>query len=133
MQMCKDKTINVFYVCRIKEKNLIFGEKMNMHERQPQRCIHEKVCRSITKIINEIPGKLAFLKCEDLGWCQFFEEQSEREKVLDLLDDLRKYANGEYNEAELSDNEHDMRIHLEYQNKIWGIMKEIRQSKEDKS
>jgi hypothetical protein len=56
--------------------------------------------------------------------------KDEREKVLDLLDDLRKYANGEYNEAELSDNEHDLRIHLEYENRIWGIMKELRQSKE---
>jgi adenosyl cobinamide kinase/adenosyl cobinamide phosphate guanylyltransferase len=56
--------------------------------------------------------------------------KDEREKVLDLLDDLRKYANGEYNEAELSDNEHDLRIHLEYENRIWGIMKERRQSKD---
>ena len=53
--------------------------------------------------------------------------QSEREKVLELLEDLRKYANGEYKEADLSDNEHDLRIHLEYENRIWGIMKELRQ------
>ena len=49
------------------------------------------------------------------------------EKVLDGLDGLRKYANGEYKEADLSDNEHDLRIHLEYENRIWGIMKELRQ------
>jgi len=53
--------------------------------------------------------------------------QSERDKVLELLEDLRKYANGEYKEADLSDNEHDLRIHLEYENRIWGIMKELRQ------
>jgi len=52
--------------------------------------------------------------------------QSERDKVLELLEDLRKYANGEYKEADLSDNEHDLRIHLEYENRIWGIMKELR-------
>jgi hypothetical protein len=52
--------------------------------------------------------------------------QSERDKVLELLNDLRKYANGEYKEADLSDNEHDLRIHLEYENRIWGIMKELR-------
>ena len=51
---------------------------------------------------------------------------SERDKVLELLEDLRKYANGEYKEADLSDNEHDLRIHLEYENRIWGIMKELR-------
>ena len=52
--------------------------------------------------------------------------QSERDTVLELLEDLRKYANGEYKEADLSDNEHDLRIHLEYENRIWGIMKELR-------
>ena len=56
--------------------------------------------------------------------------QSERDKVLELLEDLRKYANGEYKEADLSDNEHDLRIHLEYENRIWGIMKELRQAGE---
>jgi hypothetical protein len=53
--------------------------------------------------------------------------QSERDKVLELLDGLRKYANGEYKEADLSDNEHDLRIHLEYENRIWGIMKGLQQ------
>jgi len=52
--------------------------------------------------------------------------KTEREKVLELLDDLRRYANGEYKEADLSDNEHDLRIHLEYENRIWGIMQELR-------
>ena len=52
--------------------------------------------------------------------------QSGRDKVLELLEDLRKYANREYKEADLSDNEHDLRIHLEYENRIWGIMKELR-------
>lgn len=56
--------------------------------------------------------------------------QSERNKVLELLDNLRRYANGEYKEADLSDNEHDLRIHLEYENRIWGIMKELRQEGE---
>jgi len=50
------------------------------------------------------------------------------EHITALLDDLRKYANGEYNEAALSDNEREMRIHLEYENRIWGIMKQLRQS-----
>ena len=57
--------------------------------------------------------------------------QAEWEKVLELLNVLRRYANGEYKEAELSDNEHDMRIHLEYENRIWEIMIELRQSKEE--
>jgi len=52
--------------------------------------------------------------------------KDERDKVLELLDDLRRYANGEYKEADLSDNEHEMRIHLEYENRIWGIMQELR-------
>ena len=50
--------------------------------------------------------------------------------MLELLDDLRKYANGEYKEADLSDNEHDLRIHLEYENRIWSIMKELQQVKQ---
>jgi hypothetical protein len=50
-----------------------------------------------------------------------YNPQAEREKVLELLNDLRKYANGEYKEADLSDNEHDMRIHLEYGNRIMEI------------
>lgn len=48
------------------------------------------------------------------------------EPVLELLDALRKHANAEYKEAELSDNEREMRIHLEYENRIWGIMKSLR-------
>jgi hypothetical protein len=52
-------------------------------------------------------------------------------KVLEQLDDLRKYANGEYQEAECSDNEREMRIHLEYENRIWGIMKELRKGEQE--
>jgi len=52
-------------------------------------------------------------------------------KVLEQLDDLRKYANGEYQEAECSDNEREMRIHLEYENRIWGIMKELRKGRQE--
>jgi hypothetical protein len=63
--------------------------------------------------------------CKD---CHYFE--SERDKALELLNDLRGYANGEYAVANLSDNEHDARIHLEYENRIWGIMKELRQAGE---
>jgi hypothetical protein len=53
-------------------------------------------------------------------------EQEIREKVLELLNDFRRYANGEFKEADLSDNERETRIHLEYENKIWGIMQELR-------
>jgi hypothetical protein len=56
---------------------------------------------------------------------------SDREKVLELLKGLRRYSSGEYIEAELSDNEHDMRIHLEYENRIWEIMIELRQQGKD--
>ena len=56
-----------------------------------------------------------------------YNPQAEREKVLEQLNDFRRYANGEYKEADLSDNEHDLRIHLEYENRIWGIMKDLRQ------
>lgn len=45
------------------------------------------------------------------------------DKMLESLEELRKYANGEYKEADLSDNEREMRIHLEYENRIWGIMR----------
>lgn len=54
-----------------------------------------------------------------------------REDVAELLDDVRKYANGEYKEADLSDNEREMRIHLEYENRIWGIMQSLRHTTPD--
>lgn len=47
-----------------------------------------------------------------------------REHVLEELEALRQYANGEYKEADLSDNEREMQIHLEYENRIWGIMRQ---------
>ena len=53
---------------------------------------------------------------------------TDRDAVLELLNDLRRYANGEYKEADLSDNEHDLRIHLEYENRIWAIMQGLRTS-----
>lgn len=59
-----------------------------------------------------------------------YNPQAEREKILELLNNLRRYANGEYKEADLSDNEHDLRIHLEYENRIWGIMQELRKGGE---
>ena len=49
-----------------------------------------------------------------------------REKVLEKLYPLHKYADDEYNEANLSDNEREMMIHLEYSNRIWGLMKSLR-------
>lgn len=52
-------------------------------------------------------------------------EQFEVNDVMEILEDLRKYANSEYQEAECSDNEREMRIHLEYENRIWGIMKSL--------
>ena len=67
---------------------------------------------------------------DDLHEMQFATLNGTRDlrsdKVLELLNDLRHYANGEYKEADLSDNEREMRIHLEYENRIWGIMKELR-------
>lgn len=52
-------------------------------------------------------------------------EQFEVNDVMEILEDLRKYANSEYQEAECSDNEREMRIHLEYENRIWAIMKSL--------
>jgi hypothetical protein len=54
------------------------------------------------------------------------------DKMLESLDELRKYANGEYKEADLSDNEREMRIHLEYENRIWGIMRTFTQAEAGK-
>ncbi len=47
-------------------------------------------------------------------------------EVLESLDKLGEYADSEYEEANLSGNEREMRIHLEYTNRIWGIMKSLR-------
>ena len=63
--------------------------------------------------------------------CEQAIRKDATEKVLEQLDDLRKYANGEYQEAECSDNEREMRIHLEYENRIWGIMKELRKGRQE--
>ena len=42
----------------------------------------------------------------------------------DALTDLIKYAIAEFEEARLSDNEREMRIHLEYTNKIADIIRQ---------
>ena len=99
----------------------VAGEGMNQ-----KHCDYEVFCRFFPSYCEE--HKTA---CPHGSGCQYDSRshpyQSERDKVLELLNDLRKYANGEYKEADLSDNEHDLRIHLEYENRIWGIMKELRQ------
>lgn len=57
-------------------------------------------------------------------------KREERERVLEQLNDLRRYSSDEYEEAYLSDNEREMRIHVEYGNRIWGIMKTLRGERE---
>jgi len=52
--------------------------------------------------------------------------KDEREKVIEILSDLNKYSCEEYEEASLSDNEREMRIHLEYGNRTWGIIRSLR-------
>jgi len=93
-----------------------------------------RVCKGneCTVLTSQGPPNCGCLHNSDIGalWEQDSSYKSERDKVLELLEDLRKYANGEYKEADLSDNEHDLRIHLEYENRIWGIMKELRQAGE---
>jgi hypothetical protein len=54
------------------------------------------------------------------------ERKAEREKVIEILSDLNKYSCEEYEEASLSDNEREMRIHLEYGNRTWGIIRSLR-------
>lgn len=54
------------------------------------------------------------------------EIRKARDNIIEVLDELRTYAKGEYQESSLSDNEREMRIHLEYENRIWGIMKSLR-------
>lgn len=49
-----------------------------------------------------------------------------REDVLEQLSDLNRYACQEYDEASCSDNEREMRIHLEYGNRTWGIIRSLR-------
>ena len=60
--------------------------------------------------------------CEGLMDVQ--KESNTHNAILESLNDLRRYANGEYNEADASDNEREMRIHLEYENRIWEILKQ---------
>jgi hypothetical protein len=47
-----------------------------------------------------------------------------------MLSDLNKYSCEEYEEASLSDNEKEMRIHLEYGNRLWGIIRSLRTAQE---
>jgi hypothetical protein len=91
------------------------------HLYQPERDVKELFRKEIAKWKEEDPLFMAYVYGQESG------RKDERDTVLELLDGLRKYANGEYKEADLSDNEHDLRIHLEYENRIWGIMKELRQ------
>jgi hypothetical protein len=57
----------------------------------------------------------------------YTKDTSASSDVLELLNDLRHYANGEYKEADVSDDEDKMRIHLEYENRVWDIMKKLRE------
>jgi hypothetical protein len=77
------------------------------------------------QIVHQTGSSVVRRKCDPKEVEQI--RKQERDTVLELLDGLRKYANGEYKEADLSDNEHDLRIHLEYENRIWGIMKGLQQ------
>ena len=62
---------------------------------------------------------------ECMTQCQKARED-EREQVIEILGDLNKYSCEEYEEASLSDNEREMRIHLEYGNRTWGIIRSLR-------
>ena len=53
-----------------------------------------------------------------------------REQAIEQLSDLNKYSCEEYEEANLSDNEREMRIHLEYGNRTWGIIRSLRAQQE---
>ena len=48
------------------------------------------------------------------------------EQAIEQLSDLNRYSCEEYEEASLSDNEREMRIHLEYGNRTWGIIRSLR-------
>jgi hypothetical protein len=48
------------------------------------------------------------------------------ENIIEQLSDLNHYSREEYKEASLSDNEREMRIHLEYGNRLWGIIRSLR-------
>ena len=50
--------------------------------------------------------------------------------AIEMLSDLNKYSCEEYEEASLSDNEKEMRIHLEYGNRLWGIIRSLRTAQE---
>ena len=62
----------------------------------------------------------------DLNLIKDAAAKAEREKVIEILGDLNKYSCEEYEEASLSDNEREMRIHLEYGNRTWGIIRSLR-------
>ena len=48
------------------------------------------------------------------------------ENIIEQLSDLNRYSCQEYDEANLSDNEREMGIHLEYGNRLWGILQSLR-------
>ena len=48
------------------------------------------------------------------------------DEIIETLSDLNRYSCQEYEEASLSDNEREMRIHLEYGNRLWGIIRSLR-------
>jgi hypothetical protein len=68
----------------------------------------------------------------DLCVCGLTEQECQdkiaqvREDAIEQLGDLNKYACFEYEEASLSDNEREMMIHLEYGNRVWGIIRSLR-------
>jgi hypothetical protein len=100
-------------------------EQCRICEQAIRKDEREQWKKGILKFTEEDPLLMAYAEGYKAG------KKDATGKVLDKLDELRKYANGEYKEADCSDNEREMRIHLEYENRVWGIMREFRKGRQE--
>ena len=61
------------------------------------------------------------------------QAQQSIDAAIEQLSDINKYACEEYEEANLSDNEREMRIHLEYGNRVWEVVRFLRSQQDNTS
>ena len=107
------------------------------HDTRTSTPAPESLCEGCTaedEMCGKVPSECYSRYQENIEKAKAHDAQvakAERERVLETLEDLRKWSNGEYNEAYLSDNEREMRIHNDYGCKIWGVMESLRTQPEN--
>jgi hypothetical protein len=93
----------------------------------------EERCKQAGIIVEDMI--IEFNKKHDAQVAKAAREQAQQsiDAAIEQLSDINKYACEEYEEANLSDNEREMRIHLEYGNRVWEVVRFLRSQQDNTS